>query len=62
MPSPSRQPLVCDRRDHPDKLHWHYGVAQHWCSDYGSPLLWQNDQTPGPAYVKATRTEETDHA
>jgi hypothetical protein len=43
----------CTRTDHPARRHWHYGPAgRYWCTDYGSPLLWQNDETPGPAYAR----------
>jgi hypothetical protein len=52
---------LCPRSDHPARRHWHYGPAgRYWCTDYGSPLLWQNDETPGPAYSKPTTEAVSD--
>lgn len=34
------EPQPCGYRDHPEKIHGHYGFGgRHWCSDLGSPLL-----------------------
>lgn len=29
----------CAFPDHPARRHGHYGIGSFWCSDFGSPLL-----------------------
>lgn len=44
---------VCDREDHPDRPHGHYGRGGvHWCSDFGSPLLNEENMGSRKVYYK----------
>jgi hypothetical protein len=39
-PPPVQQ---CTNPDHPARRHGHYGYAGHWCTDFNSPLLGEDN-------------------
>jgi hypothetical protein len=50
---------VCDRSDHPEREHWHYGPGGcYWCTDVNSPLLQQrgtSHESDGRIYSKTSK-------